>query len=136
MEVMMVHTTTTHTQFVDLDTSPNQDELAAIITLDNNGYIRDCNTAAARLLGNSSTNIARQPISNFVPQFAEMALLKDDMINPKLRYLSRIGCQFDLIGSKGVHISCALYFNEIEDYGQRCLRLIIKPASSQALNLN
>lgn len=106
-------------------------ELAtAVLLLDDNGRICDCNLAAAKLLNCSPGKLAWKHISAIVPQFAETALLQGGMINPNLRFLSHIGYQFDLVGLSGVHIACSLFFNEVEDFGRHCLRLIIRPADS------
>lgn len=109
-----------------------QSELAtAVLTLDDSGRICDCNSAAAQLLDCSPSKVVWKHISAIVPQFAETALLQGGIINPNLRFLSHIGYQFDLVGSSGVHIACSLFFNEVEDFGRHCLRLIIRPAEQE-----
>lgn len=109
----------------------HSEEVTAVLTLDDNGRICDCNPAAAQLLDCSPGKVAWKHISTIVPQFAETALVQGGIINPNLRFLSHIGYQFDLVGLSGVHIACALFFNEVEDFGRHCLRLIIRPVESQ-----
>lgn len=99
----------------------------AVLTLDDNGTICECNKAAAMLLDCEPSKLTWQHISAIFPQFAETALMQRGMINPNLRFLSHIGYQFELVGLSGVHIACALFFNEVEDFGRHCLRLIIRP---------
>lgn len=110
----------------------HSEELTAVLTLDGNGNIFDCNRAAATLLNGSLSKIARQHISKIVPQFAETPLVKGGIINPNLRFLSHIGYQFDLVSLNEVHIACKLFFNEVEDFGRHCLRLIIRPVESES----
>lgn len=104
---------------------------SAVLTLLENGMILDCNKAAGELLDCAPSKLTWQHISKIIPQFAETALMQGEMINPNLRFLSRIGYQFELIGASGVHIACALFFNEVENFGRHCLRLIIRPVSQE-----
>lgn len=107
------------------------EEATAVLTLDEEGRICDCNAAAAQLLDCSPGRVAWRHISTIVPQFAETTLVQGGIINPNLRFLSHIGYQFDLVGLGGVHMACALFFNEVEDFGRHCLRLIIRPVTQE-----
>ena len=109
----------------------HSEEITAVLTLDDNGRICDCNSAAAQLLDCAPGKVAWKHISTIVPQFAETALVQGGIINPNLRFLSHIGYQFDLVGLSGVHIGCALFFNEVEDFGRHCLRMIIRPVAQE-----
>ncbi|MGB4813348.1 MAG: hypothetical protein WBP13_12825 [Methylophilaceae bacterium] len=100
----------------------------AVLTLDENGTICECSTAAD-LLGGSHSKIVWQHVSKIVPQFAETALVSGGIINPNLKFLSHIGYQFELVGFSGLHIGCALFFNQVENFGRHSLRMIIRPAS-------
>lgn len=99
----------------------------AVLMLYDNGTIRECNQAAAELLDCSPSNITWQHISSIMPQLADTTLMQGEKINPNLRFLSRIGYGFEVIGLSGVHFACALFFNEVENFGRHCLRLIIRP---------
>lgn len=103
------------------------EESMAVLTLYDNGTIRECNRAAAKLLDCLPNKLIWQHVSALFPQLAEMALVQGGIINPNLRFLSHIGYQFELVGVSGVPIACALFFNEVEDFGRHCLRLIIRP---------
>lgn len=107
------------------------EEVTAVLTLDDDGRICDCNPAAAHLLNCLPSKVVWKHISTIVPQFAETALVQGGIINPNLRFLSHIGYQFDLVGLGGVHIACALFFNEVEDFGRHCLRMIIRPVNQE-----
>ena len=99
----------------------------AVLTLYDNGMIRDCNKAGARLLGCAPNKLTWQHISTIFPQLAEVALVKDERINPYLRFLSRIGHHFEVVSINGVRFACELFFNEVENLSQHCLRIIIQP---------
>lgn len=109
------------------DYACQSEKATAVLTLDDNGTIRECNKAAAKLLDCEASKLTWHHISAIFPQLAETALMQSGIINPNLRFLSRIGYQFELVGLSGVHIACALFFNEVEDFGRHCLRLIIRP---------
>jgi hypothetical protein len=105
----------------------NSEKETAVLTLYDNGTIRECNQAAAELLGCAPANLTWQHISTIMPQLAESALMQGERVNPNLRFLSHIGYGFEVIGLSGVHFVCALFFNEVENFGRHCLRLIIRP---------
>ena len=103
------------------------EQQTAILTLYDNGTIRECNQAAAELLDCAASKLTWQHISNFMPLLAETNLMQGGRVNPNLRFLSHIGYGFEVIGLSGVHFACALFFNEVENFGRHCLRLIIRP---------
>ncbi len=92
-----------------------------------NGTIRECNQAAAALLDCAPSKLIWQHISTIMPQLGETTLMQGDRVNPNLRFLSHIGYGFEVIGLNGVHFACALFFNEVENFGRHCLRLILRP---------
>jgi hypothetical protein len=99
----------------------------AVLMLYDNGTIRECNHAAAELLDCLPSKLTWQHISTIMPQLGETTLMQGERINPNLRFLSHIGYGFEVIGLSGVHLVCALFFNEVEGFGRHCLRLIIRP---------
>lgn len=103
------------------------EEDVAFLTLDDDGLICECNKAAAILLDGAPNSLTWQPISKFLPWLAETPLMQGRSINPTLRFLSRIGYSFEVIGMSGIHFACTLFFNEIESLGRRHLRLIFRP---------
>lgn len=109
----------------------HSEEITAVITLYDNGTICECNQAAGELLGCAPSKLTWQHISTFLPQLAENALMLGEKINPNLRFLSHIGYGFETIGFSGVHFACALFFNEVENFGRHCLRIIIRPMTQE-----
>ena len=107
------------------------EKMTAVLTLDENGTIFDCNQAAAKLIDCVPSRLKWKHISKVIPEFAETALVQGGIVNPNLRFLSHIGYQFELVGLNGVHIACALFFNEVEDFGRHCLRMIIRPVTEE-----
>ena len=99
----------------------------ARLTLYENGIIKECNKAGAELLGCAPNKLNWLNISTFLPKLGEVALLEGERVNPYLRFLSRIGHQFELIGMSGAHFTSHLFFNEAESLSPQCLRVIIKP---------
>lgn len=103
------------------------DDGIAAVTLDSNGTILDCNQSASVLLNCSVTKPTWLHISDIFPQLAEITLLIGESINPKLRFLSRVGYHFDVIARNGLRFVSKLYFVDIERLGEHYLRLIIVP---------
>jgi PAS domain-containing protein len=99
----------------------------AVFTLDTNGLIRNCNKAAVQLLGCNSSTLVWQPVSNILPQLAETALMQDGHINPRLRFLSRVGHRFRLVISGGKQIMGRIFLNDLENAGRHTVRLIVYP---------
>lgn len=100
----------------------------AVLTLYDNGMICDCNRAAGELLDCTPNKLTWQHISIFLPQLADIALVKGERINPYLRFLSRVGHRFGVVGMSSMRFAGALFFNDVEDFGRHCLRVIIRPA--------
>lgn len=103
------------------------EQQTAVLMLYDNGTIRECNQAAAELLDCAPSKLTWQHISTIMPQLTEATLMQGERINPNLRFLSHIGYGFEVIGLSGVHFACALFFNEVENFGRHYLRLIIRP---------
>ncbi|MDP3678079.1 MAG: hypothetical protein Q8R23_03160 [Methylotenera sp.] len=101
----------------------------AVLTISNDGVICQCNEAAGKLLDCIPSRIVWQNISAILPQLKNVQLIQEEIINPNLRFLSRIGHHFEVISVGGVRFYGKLYFNHTQDFGGHCLRLIIKPVN-------
>ncbi len=107
----------------DVDTANDFAE----ITLYDNGIIKSCSRACADLLGCAANSLTMHHISKILPQLAEVVLIKGDRVNPYLRFLSRAGHHFEVVAVTGSHFLCALFFNDIEDFGKHRMRIIFRP---------
>lgn len=99
----------------------------AVFTLDANGLIRNCNRAAGQLLGCSSSKLVWQHVSHILPQLSDTSLMQDGHINPRLRFLSRIGHRFQLAIPGGKRKSGRIFINDLENAGRHIVRLIVYP---------
>ncbi len=120
-----------HSELGNLRLVNTENELA-VLTLDDSGMIRDCNMASAKLLGCASNILIWQHISKFLPQLSNLTLVDGERVNPHLRFLSRIGHHFEVITTSGTRFFSAVFFNDVEDFGRHCLRIIFQPVSNQA----
>jgi hypothetical protein len=102
-----------------------------VLTIYDNGMIRSCSNAAIELLGCSLDILKWRHISMFLPQLSDISITQGGRVNPNLRFLSHIGHSFDVINMRGAHITCALFFNEIEHYDRYYLRVIFRPVDPQ-----
>ena len=104
-----------------------------VLTLLENGLIRDCNEAGAQLLECDSSNLIWQHVSTFLPQLGEVALVNGKRVNPYLSFLSRVGHHFEVISTSGARFFSAVFFNDVEDFGRHCLRVIFRPITPPAI---
>jgi PAS domain-containing protein len=112
-------------------TPPTVEDLA-VLTLDENGMIKECSKAGADLLGCAASKLTWLNVSKFLPRLGEVALLQGERVNPYLRFLSRAGHQFEFIAMSGAHFTSQLFFNEAENQNSHYLRVIIQPVGLQA----
>ncbi len=113
-------------RFSIIDAARESDDMS-VLTIDSDGMICHCNRLADILLNCIPSSIVWQNISTVLPQLKDVALIQAERINPNLRLLSRIGNYFEVFGMNGRRFTSKLYFNDVEDFGRYCLRLIIRP---------
>jgi hypothetical protein len=99
----------------------------AVLTVDANGLIRNCNKAAGKIMGCECSKLVWQHVSNVLPQLSETELMQGDHINPRLRFLSRVGHRFQLAIPGGRQECGRIFFNDLENAGRHIIRLIIYP---------
>ena len=109
------------------DAVSENDDMAVLTIIASNGMICRCNRLAALLLNCISGNIVRKNISTVLPQLKHVELIQAARVNPYLRFLSRIDHHFEVLAMNGRFFTSNLYFNEVDDLGQHCLRLIMRP---------
>lgn len=105
----------------------------AVFMLDANGLIRHCNKAAGLLMGCASSALVWQHVSRIVPQLTENALMQDGHINPRLRFLSRVGHHFQLATPGEKRESGRIFLNDLESAGRHTVRLIVYPDGQLSL---
>lgn len=103
-----------------------------VLTLSDDGWIRSCNKAAGKLLGCATSELLWQHISTLLPQLAQTPLMLKAQINPRLRYLSRIGHRFEVVAPSGARIFSKLFINDVEYPERHNLCLIICPFDEEA----
>ncbi|SDW68675.1 hypothetical protein BCL69_102726 [Nitrosomonas communis] len=99
----------------------------AVLILSDDGLIRDCNEAGAKLLGYSPKNFPKLHISKLLPKLAKIELLKGERTNPYLRFLSRIGHHFEVVNMSGVRFAGKLFFSDVKNRGLHRLIIMISP---------
>jgi hypothetical protein len=109
------------------------EEGMVVLMLNESGFILNCNTVAGKLLGGMTSQLLWQPITKFLPQLVNTALMLNGKINPRLRFLSRIGHLFEVTSADGESFKSRVFFNEVENYGQQNLCLVILPEAREAL---
>ncbi len=111
--------------------APSKDHLdLATILLDEHGFICDSDRVCEALFGYGCTEMVSRHVSVVLPQLTNVQLLYDGAPNPKLRYLCRIGVQFQGLGRDGERFSCDLFLNRLHSRGLPPLRLLVRRAKS------
>ncbi len=106
----------------------SQDNVAALI-LDENGMIIECNPVAEKLLGYPSHELILHHISMLLPQLEAYTLIKDDRINPKLKFMCHCGQLFRVLDRQCQSFFSELHLVELSNQGGPALRAILCPAS-------
>ncbi len=99
----------------------------ASLSLDTRGLIRTCAKPVEEMFGYRHQELIWQHISRLFPKFSEVAIIKGGRLNPLLNYLCHCDHPFDAMNKQGEVITCNLNLFLIENNGQNCLRLIVRP---------
>jgi hypothetical protein len=105
-----------------------------VLLLDKLGFIQSCNKVAEKQLGVGCSQMLLEPITKFLPQLLTTELMLNGKINPRLRFLSRIGQLFVVTSLGGDRFSGRVFFNEVVNFGQQNLCLVILPETAEALH--
>jgi len=97
------------------------------LTLNEQGMIRGCNIPCGNLFGYRRGALVWVHLSELMPEFSLIYLVRAGQINPRLRFLSRIGHRFKLISLDGKLINVKFFIRLVEKQGQRYLRVMIFP---------
>jgi PAS domain-containing protein len=121
------HETNTVTDAITQAANTDLIEEAPAMILSDDGTITNCNVACATLLGCPMTEIVWQHISKFLPQIQEEMLFKEHHLNPRLRFLSRIGHHFQAVRCNGALFASKVFFVELGNTCESFIRVIIRP---------
>lgn len=99
----------------------------AALILSEDGVIQDCSKESAKLLGYIPEDLIHLHISKLLPKLIEIELLKAQRINPYLKFLSRVGHQFDLIEMNGKRSVSQIFFSDIDNERGHQLIVLINP---------
>jgi hypothetical protein len=111
------------------------EEDIARLMLDGHGSIQDCNGVCEALFSVALGTLLRQHVSILLPQLTGFQLLQNGEINPQLRFLCRIGHQFQAVNWRGERFATQLFLNVLENAGQDQLALIIRPVQDSTDDL-
>jgi hypothetical protein len=111
------------------------EENIARLTLDGHGFIQDCNCVCEALFNGGLGTLVRQHVSILLPQLADFELLQNGEINPQLRFLCRIGRQFQAVNLRGERFATQLFLNVLDSAGRDQLALIIRPVQDSTDDL-
>jgi hypothetical protein len=96
------------------------------LSLDANGYIRECDKTVEKLFGYLQHELLWQHISCLFPKFLEMDLLQGNRLNPILSYICHCDYVFEAINKQSETVICNLNFFLMESKGTQNLRMIVR----------
>lgn len=102
----------------------------ALITLDHEGMIADCDVEAGRLFGYRPAELLGRHISFLLPELARMPVSRDDVINPRLAFLCHCGKHFTGCRREGWSFPVELFINKVEGAAQQPLLLMVRAADA------
>jgi hypothetical protein len=100
----------------------------ATLMLDVHGMIHDCSLSGGSLFGYHRNNLVQQHVSSLFPQLADVVLVENGRINPRLCFLCHCGHLFMTQGREGNKFSSNLSFVLLDAAGKKVLRMIVCPA--------
>lgn len=106
--------------------TPVTNEALAVMILSESGLISDCSEQGASLLGWAQHELIGREITEVIPKLASVTLLKQGRVNAYLRFLSRIGHHFELIGKNGNRATGEIFFSDVQQDGVHYLLLTIQ----------
>jgi PAS domain-containing protein len=83
----------------------------AVLALDGDGMVRDCNQASEALFKYPRGRLLGQHVSMVLPELKESKVLRDGRPNPRLHFLSHIGRAFLVVACDGHTFSGHLFMN-------------------------
>lgn len=101
-------------------------EDAPALTLDGDGYIRDCNERAEEFFKYARHELLGQRIPLLLPELGDFELMRNGQTNSRLHFLCRTGRPFAALTKDGEKIPSALYLNLLDSAGKARLTLIVR----------
>jgi PAS domain S-box-containing protein len=102
----------------------------ALITLDQEGTIADCDAEAGRLFGYRPVELVGRHISFLLPELARMPVFRDNAVNPRLAFLCHCGKHFTGCRREGWSFPVELFINRVEATMQQPLLLMVRAADA------
>lgn len=103
------------------------------LIIDEHGRIENIYDPGNHLLGAASEKTESRHISMIIPTLSRFQLFRKDQINPRLRFLARIGQRFEVHNFVGGCVFCKLFLHVIEHSGKRLIRITMRPVGTASL---
>jgi len=101
----------------------------AILTLDEDGFIREGSPEVETLFGYRSSEVIGRHVSCLLPELARIPLLRAGAVNPRLAFLCHCGKRFVAARREGWAFFAELFVNKVEGRGQGPLRIMVREAT-------
>lgn len=96
------------------------------LSLDERGMIQWCNKPFESLLGFRRSELIWQHVSKLLPEFADIELVQNGQVNPRLNYLCHCGHLYETQSKDGDIFLASLALIRIEHNGKKSIRMIVR----------
>lgn len=105
---------------------------SAALTLDERGMICDCDRAGETLFKYRRSELVWRHVSMLLPQLTELELMQNGQVDPRLRFLCRIGRPFLAVTRDGERFASELFLSVLDRTGHGRMLLIVRQAEEAA----
>lgn len=116
-------------QIFELDSFRNYPPAALI--LNEYGLIGDCCSDGESLFGYHREELLLKHVSVLLPQLADLHLIQDGALNPRLDFLCHCGHRFVAQTRDGSCFHSQLHFVHLQHRDRTMIRLIVRPAAEE-----
>ncbi|MCX8016860.1 MAG: PAS domain S-box protein [Rhodocyclaceae bacterium] len=109
-------------------TAPSREEEPAVLVLDGQGRIAECDRRGESLFGYACSELVGRHVSLLIPELAELELFEGGQPNARLRYRSRIGYRFFVTRRDGEQFPAILFLNCLDNAQGVRLSLLVRRA--------
>lgn len=105
----------------------------AILTVSSNGMVLECNEISEKILDIPLQHPDGLHISRLFPQLQDINLLEaeGERVNPYLRFLSRIGRNFEIVSMTGRQFLGELFFSDITYQNRHQIIIMVYPVRQE-----
>jgi len=108
------------------DAQRNERQFLPTLTLDEQGFVRECDKSVKTLFGYCQNELVWQHISCLFPKLTEFSLMEGNRLNPLLNHIRHRDYEYEAINKQSSIMKCNLDFILVEHKGMLTVWLIVR----------